>query len=295
MKRSFNEKVELSANITIVAALLLYGGSMLKHKIFPSQDADRVKELKRGERITLPDVDWSKNAKTLLLAIAPGCDLCANSAPFYRGLTKLVEQNSRLRLIVLLPESASRDEGFLASLSISSDNVRVVSLKALGIAGTPTLMLVDSKGFATKSWVGKLNLEQEADVLDALAEEAVTTLMSANELAKALAQKQQIVVVDLSDRQQFARGHIPGARNIPIDELASRALQELVPGKSHALYCHCNEDQLSRIGATILNIGIGGFNDIYILEGGISKWESAGFPKATFNNMTTYNQSRVVR
>lgn len=127
--KQLNAKVELAANITIVAALLLYGGSMLKHKFFPPQDADRVKGLKHGERITLPDVDW-KNAKTLLLAIAPGCDFCASSAPFYRALSKEVAQNRRLRLMALLPETASYDEGFLVSLSISRDRVRMVSLKS---------------------------------------------------------------------------------------------------------------------------------------------------------------------
>ena len=77
-------------------------------------------------------VDW-KNANTLLLAIAPGCELCASSAPFYRFLSKAVAQNSRLRLIALLPESASYDEGVFDSLSISRDRVRLVSLKTLAI------------------------------------------------------------------------------------------------------------------------------------------------------------------
>lgn len=149
---------------------------------------------------------------------------------------------------------------------------------------------MDANGIATKSWVGKLNPEQEADVLDSLAEEAVTSLMSAKELAQALAEKEHIAVVDLSDRQKYAQGHIPGARNIPIDELASRALQELAPGKKLALYCHCHQDQLSKIGARILNIGIGGFNNIFILEGGMSSWESAGFPMATSRDMTVHNQ-----
>ncbi|MEK6304300.1 MAG: rhodanese-like domain-containing protein [Acidobacteriota bacterium] len=291
MKSSFNAKVELAANITIVAALLLYGASLLKHKIFPGQDADHIKELKKnGERITVPGVEWSNYSKTLLLAIAPGCDFCESSAPFYRALSKEVAQNKRLRLIALLPASAANDESFLDRLSISEDRVRSVSFNSLGIEGTPTLVLVDSSGVMTKSWVGKLTREQEADVLDSLAEEAATTVITADDLAKALAEKEPIVVVDLSGRQQYAGGHIPGARNIPIDELASRALQELAPSKRLALYCRCDQDQLSKIGARILNIGIGGFNDIYILEGGLNGWETAGFPKATLRHMTIYNQ-----
>jgi hypothetical protein len=48
------------------------------------------------------------------------------------------------------------------------DDVKQVPLNTLGVRGTPTLLLVNDAGVVTDVWTGKLQPDQEAQVLAAL-------------------------------------------------------------------------------------------------------------------------------
>lgn len=51
--------------------------------------------------------------------------------------------------------------------------------------------------------------------------------ITAPALRELLDQKQHIIVVDVRPRAEYAASHIPAAKNIPYDELETRALNEL--------------------------------------------------------------------
>ena len=61
---------------------------------------------------------------------------------------------------------------------------------------------------------------------------------TAEDLQKALGQKAKILVIDVRSPQEFATGHIPGAVNIPIDDLAKR-LEEMKVAKDTTLVTMC--------------------------------------------------------
>lgn len=48
------------------------------------------------------------------------------------------------------------------------DDVRQLPLNTLGVRGTPTLLIVNDAGVVTDVWVGKLEPDQETQVLTAL-------------------------------------------------------------------------------------------------------------------------------
>jgi rhodanese-related sulfurtransferase len=52
---------------------------------------------------------------------------------------------------------------------------------------------------------------------------------SAQDLKQGLAKKEKILVIDVRSPQEFAAGHVPGAVNIPVDELARRIEEMKVP------------------------------------------------------------------
>jgi rhodanese-related sulfurtransferase len=55
------------------------------------------------------------------------------------------------------------------------------------------------------------------------------TETSAVELSKELGQGQKVLVIDVRSPEEFATGHIPGATNIPIEELSRRIAEMKVP------------------------------------------------------------------
>ncbi len=45
------------------------------------------------------------------------------------------------------------------------------------------------------------------------------------------------VLLDVRSRQEYAAGHIPGSRNLPLDQLEN--IIDLIPGKDTPVFVHC--------------------------------------------------------
>ena len=114
----------------------------------------------------VPGVDWSRNVRTLVLAVSTQCHFCKESTPFYRKLQEQVGKS--LKTVAILPQSVAAAEQYLNGESVHVDQVRQVTLGDIGIRATPTMLLVNSAGVVTKIWVGRIKPEQEQDVLTAL-------------------------------------------------------------------------------------------------------------------------------
>jgi thioredoxin-related protein len=129
-----------------------------------------------GIRIGAPipslDIDWSKNQRTLLLALNKDCDFCNASAPFYKRLTQEVAEQGKVRLIAVLPHEVDESRKYLDSMGISVNEIKQVQLNSIGVMGTPALILVDKNGLVTDLWVGKLPQKDEAKMLSRLDEDA---------------------------------------------------------------------------------------------------------------------------
>ncbi|MGP4072463.1 rhodanese-like domain-containing protein [Piscibacillus sp. B03] len=74
-------------------------------------------------------------------------------------------------------------------------------------------------------------------------------------------------LIDVREPNEFERGHILGARNIPMSQLKQR-LQEIRPDKP--VYLYCQSGQRSLRAATILKKQ--GYQDLNHLKGGFRKW-----------------------
>ena len=78
----------------------------------------------------------------------------------------------------------------------------------------------------------------------------------------------QYILLDVRQPGEYARRHIPGARLIPLPELADR-LGELDPQKPVIAYCALGGR--SRAAAEML--AQRGFREVYSLKGGIKAWD----------------------
>ena len=74
-------------------------------------------------------------------------------------------------------------------------------------------------------------------------------------------------LIDVREQNEFDRGHIRGARNIPLTQL-KQSINALRPDKPVYLYCQ-NASRSSR-AAQILKKHK--FEDINVLKGGFKKW-----------------------
>lgn len=86
------------------------------------------------------------------------------------------------------------------------------------------------------------------------------------------------VVIDIREQGEYAQGHIPNARHIPVGEL-ERRMPELEKLKPAPIILCCATGSRSRGATTKLQKA--GFDQIFNLKGGLAEWEKAGNPLTT--------------
>ena len=91
--------------------------------------------------------------------------------------------------------------------------------------------------------------------------------------ATRLMNDQGAVVVDVRPAAEFAAGHLPQARNIPVDELAKR-VNDLPAGKPVIVVCGSG----NRAGKAASALRAAGRQEVFCLEGGVAGWQQAGLP-----------------
>lgn len=162
-----SRKIEVIANIAIIVVAILLGFVLVKTYFWPtSKDAVARPPVNIvGQKLSLPDVDWSKNGRTLVLVLQSNCRFCTDDAPFYRELLKRQAAQPGLKLLAVLPDSIDAAKAYLGSLGVTIDEIRQSSLKSIGVAGTPALLMVDSNGVVTDAWMGRLDSAGEAEVI----------------------------------------------------------------------------------------------------------------------------------
>jgi len=74
-------------------------------------------------------------------------------------------------------------------------------------------------------------------------------------------------LIDVREPQEFDKGHILGARNIPVTQMKQR-LVEMRPDKP--VYLYCQGSSRSARAAQLLHKN--GYKDLYQLKGGFKKW-----------------------
>jgi rhodanese-related sulfurtransferase len=83
------------------------------------------------------------------------------------------------------------------------------------------------------------------------------------------------LVLDVREDKEFAAGHIPKAKHIPLGKLASR-IQELEKHKGKPILVTCRSGQRSARACGMLKKA--GFETVYNQAGGIIAWERANLP-----------------
>lgn len=83
------------------------------------------------------------------------------------------------------------------------------------------------------------------------------------------------LVLDVRSEEEFATGHLPSAKNIPLKELESR-IKEIEKSKANVVITVCASGVRSSSAVSILNKA--GFEKAFSLDGGVAAWQSQGLP-----------------
>ena len=84
------------------------------------------------------------------------------------------------------------------------------------------------------------------------------------------------LIVDVRRADEFAAGHVPGARNIPHTEIAAR-LDELRGNIHNEVVVYCESGKRAAIARGILEQA--GFTKVLHLEGDMRSWRERGLPQ----------------
>ena len=166
-----SQKVELIANVTIIVAAVLLIGVVAQKYFFPRTKVMPPARMQPviGARMNLPDVNWSRQPKTLILALQTGCHFCDESVPFYKRIAENAKAEN-VKVIAAFPTGVEDSTAHLKALGLTNVEVRQLPLESLQTSGTPTLILTDDKGEITNYWLGKLTPDKEAQVLEQITE-----------------------------------------------------------------------------------------------------------------------------
>jgi thioredoxin len=96
--------------------------------------------------------------------------------------------------------------------------------------------------------------------------------VKAMELAELL-REGAVTAVDTREPAAYNRAHIPGATNMPIDQIESRLAELHMMAERPVLYCRAG-DKTKELAERLAEQGV----PVAFLEGGLLAWESEGLP-----------------
>ncbi|HVZ42486.1 MAG TPA: rhodanese-like domain-containing protein [Ramlibacter sp.] len=94
-------------------------------------------------------------------------------------------------------------------------------------------------------------------------------------LAVQLMNREKAIVIDVSEAEEFASGHVAGARNVPVGQLEQR-LPEVAKNKSLPLIFVCPTGaRANRAVGVAQKLG---YERVQALAGGLNAWKEANLP-----------------
>src|SRR5437870_2162570 len=112
---SLIKRIELVSNVAIIVVAILLAVVLVRSYLFRQSSAAQnsvsaTTAVQPGTRLSLPDVDWKGNGRTLVMALSTQCHFCSESAAFYQRVAQERAKTGNLRLLALLPQSVDESQ-----------------------------------------------------------------------------------------------------------------------------------------------------------------------------------------
>ncbi len=167
--KKFLTSIEAVANVLIIIVAIVCLAVVAHRYLRPQPEAPKAPVAKApavGNKVQLPEIDWSKNRKNVLLVLQEGCRFCTESADFYKTLLQQTRDKG-VNVVAVLPNTRDVARQYLDKLQLSNLESKQSALAPLEVSGTPTIIVTDDKGQITNVWVGKLPPEKQNEVIAA--------------------------------------------------------------------------------------------------------------------------------
>ncbi len=167
MNLKFTKQLETITNVAIILAVIMLGYFFVQKYFLSGNSQSLPTEIAKGTKISLGDINWQTNQKTVLLALQKDCQFCSESMSFYKILVEKSKAKG-ITLVAVFPDSSEEGIQYLKENGVEIQEVRQAGKSEIDIKGTPTLILINNKGEVENSWIGKLPSEKEKEVIDNL-------------------------------------------------------------------------------------------------------------------------------
>jgi thiol-disulfide isomerase/thioredoxin len=176
--KRFLKKIEVVANVAVVAVSLLVGLVIIRSYLLPagwskatsastitdpSTNLKKPSRLQPGSSVKVDGIEWQKSEQTLVLALSTTCHFCSESAPLYQKIAR--ERGNGTRIVAVFPQDTANSTEYLQKLALNVDQVVKAPLGSIGVSGTPTLILINREGAVLESWIGKLPAIEESKLI----------------------------------------------------------------------------------------------------------------------------------
>jgi thioredoxin 1/putative thioredoxin len=159
--------------------------------------------------------------------------------------------------------------GRVKVVKVDVDKAPIIA-QQLRVQSVPTFMVV-AEGRIQDAVVGAIRKKKMQELVEPFLPRAAGALKPA-ELVQLLAGGAAIAV-DTREAAAFARAHLPGAVNIPIEEVENRLAELHMLPAQPVLYCRAG-DKTKDLSEKLAGQGM----PVAFLEGGLLAWESEGLP-----------------
>jgi hypothetical protein len=159
----FKRVLDVSVSVATVAAAIAIVWAVVtdngrRHWPWRTREVGQPTGYVRGDKMSvLPGVDFSASNRTVVVVFSSRCSFCIESAPHFRRLVSARnERHARVRVVAVGSEQDPGARQFPEQQGWHPDQIVVVPPAAVRVAGTPAILLVDSKGLVEASWLGRM-------------------------------------------------------------------------------------------------------------------------------------------
>lgn len=210
--------------------------------------------------------------RTVVVLVDTACYACAANRDLYGEISVVSGERADVDFVILTeyPVAATRDWlGKAASRGARIEQIR--TRKTLGFVGTPTLLILDSRGQVTDIAFGALSedrgrkflLRVQGDQLVAPFRLPYSLREVSSRMLPTVWRTHPGQLVDLRDEPAFAVQHSALAVNLPAARLFERALKDL--DVSLPVWVDCRFDEQARCRLLASDFGDLGFKQVFIV------------------------------